>query len=105
MLSIVLFTQILALLGLSLAKQREGKLILDQAPVGSLARSLRVAGWGLLLLSLWLLWGSPSTSVGLTLWFGLLSVAALLVCLAYTYVPGLLRRLCRVIARYTSPPA
>lgn len=51
------------------------------------SRPIRLFGWAALALSLWSAWFGLGPGVGLTQWFGLLSLAALMLILQLTYLP------------------
>lgn len=63
---------------LCLSMQRHHRDLIGKAPSSIIAWSLRLAGYVLLALSIWLCVALSSASVGVVLWLGLLSAAALL---------------------------
>lgn len=56
-------------------------------PGRQLSHLFRLLGWTALALSLWAAWCGLGPGVGLTQWFGLLSLAALILVLQLTYLP------------------
>ncbi|MNR82251.1 hypothetical protein D3C72_130070 [compost metagenome] len=76
--------------GLSLAMDRHYEQLTQQREVPARRRlQLRSIGWLLLLLSLTACLQVWSVGIGLALWFGLLTLAALAVACSLTYVPKL----------------
>jgi hypothetical protein len=70
--------------GLALATSRHHRDVFGTPPGAARRKALRLAGWGLLALSLWpclASWGP----LGLVAWAGLLSLGAITVVLALTY--------------------
>jgi hypothetical protein len=86
MLVIGLIMSVAGLAGLALAMSRHHSDVFGTAPTRR-RKVLRLAGWGLLALSLWpclVAWG---LSIGLVTWAGMLTPGTLAVVLALTYWP------------------
>jgi len=89
MLVIGLIMSVAGLAGLALAMSRHHSDVFGTAPTRRRRKVLRLAGWGLLALSLSLwpclvAWG---LSIGLVTWAGMLTLGTLAVVLALTYWP------------------
>ncbi|WP_084399861.1 DUF3325 domain-containing protein [Henriciella aquimarina] len=56
------------------------------------SQRVRLAGWGLLALALGILFAARGFAWGLTIWTGLLTIAAVALILLLTYAPHTLRR-------------
>ncbi len=77
----------LALEALCLAMDRHARQLAEASLTPSARRLSRYAGWLLLGLSVWpaiTMWG---LSIGISVWFGLLTVASILLALALSYRP------------------
>lgn len=82
-----------ALTGLCLAMDRHHAQALGRRPGAPLSGTLRAAGWGLLGLALWYCGRSWGWAIGPVAWFGLLSVAALILVFSLPYAPRAQARL------------
>ena len=74
--------------GIALAMTRHARDLLGRANTPRKRLACRTAGWALLALSLWLCITNWGAAIGLAAWFGLATVAALLVAMALTYAPS-----------------
>lgn len=74
-----------ASMALAMSKHQREVLGRVQGPGRQMA--LRLGGWGLLCLALWLCLETWGVSIGLVSWTGLLTVAAIVVVLTLTYLP------------------
>lgn len=83
-----------AMSSLSLAMDRHYEQLTQQREVPAERRRLfRIAGWTLLVLSMAACIYIWNTGVGLTVWFALLTMAALAVACGMTYVPRITTRI------------
>lgn len=91
----VLGTLLLALAGfaaLSLSMQKHHRDLLGGAPLRARALALKCAGWLLLAASLWTALSGEGVFVGIVLWLGIATIAALTVAMLLTY--GARKRAC-----------
>src|SRR5690606_38697707 len=72
---------------LSLAMNRHARDVLRRELPIRQRRALRIAGFAILGISLWLAAQATGWSVGTVEWFGMLSVSAVALALALTYAP------------------
>lgn len=84
---LVFFVCYAGLLALSLAMDRHHSQIRHGKPAPLLRRALRLAGWSLLALALWLCSLAWGWAIGPVAWFGLLSTAALGFVFLLPYAP------------------
>ncbi|MBK1680952.1 DUF3325 domain-containing protein [Rhodocyclus tenuis] len=84
---LVFFTCYAGLLALSLAMDRHHAQVLRGKPGRSRRLALRLAGWGLLGLALWLCSLAWGWAIGPVAWFGLLSAAAFGLVFLLPYAP------------------
>jgi len=73
--------------GLALAMSRHHRDVFGTPPTDRRRRRLRIAGWGLLALSLWPCLTAWGLVIGLVAWAGVLTLGALAVVLALTGRP------------------
>lgn len=71
--------------GIALSMRKHARDVLGKANTSRRRLALRIAGWTLLALSLWSCFAAWGVSIGLVAWFGLATVAALLIAMALTY--------------------
>ena len=74
--------------GIALSMIKHARDLLGQANTPRKRRLFRVAGWALLVLSLAACIAAWGGSIGLVAWFGLATVAALLVAIALAHAPS-----------------
>ena len=74
--------------GIALAMTKHARDLLGRANTFRKRLVCRTAGWALIALSLWLCIAAWGASIGFVAWFGLATVAALLVAMALTYAPS-----------------
>ncbi|HWK50367.1 MAG TPA: DUF3325 domain-containing protein [Steroidobacter sp.] len=89
-------------IALSLAMNRHYQQVAGQPLERSTQVALRVAGSVLLAAGMFICIGGWGTSVGIALWCGVLSMAALLQVLLLTYRPTLLTSVARTLQRRAS---
>jgi hypothetical protein len=73
--------------GLCLAMNRHHQQVLRRPASAAWTRGLRAAGWGALALSVLCAGAGWGASVGMVVWFGILSVAALAIVVLLPYAP------------------
>ncbi|WP_153110221.1 DUF3325 domain-containing protein [Propionivibrio limicola] len=76
---------------LCLSMERHGKQVIGSVPPLAFQLLASILGWGLLALALTLSVRNYGASVGITAWFGYLTLAAVAVGLSLTYAPRTLR--------------
>ena len=74
--------------GIALAMTKPARDRLGRANTSRKRLACRTAGWALLILSLAACITNWGTAIGLVAWFGLATVAAMLVAMALTYAPS-----------------
>lgn len=87
---------------IALSMRRHHQDVLGTPPGRSRKLVLGMAGWLLLGASIWPAIAADGVSVGITFWFGVIALAALIVAMSLTYGPGAVRTLSRQSGRDAS---
>jgi len=88
MMLLVCCLQVLALDALCFSMERHARGLTGRVIPAHVLRSTRLAGGGLLMLSVWPATAALGFSIGLSVWFGLLSVVAFVLGLLLAYRPA-----------------
>lgn len=87
---------------IALSMRRHHQDVFGKAPGRLRKLMLGTAGWLLLGASIWPAIARDGVSIGLTFWFGIITVAALIVAMSLTYGPDAVRTLSSRAARDTN---
>lgn len=100
---LALLLSLVGFASLALAMPKHHHDLFGRSPSKARKRALGVGGWLLLGASIWPLIASDGVAVGITFWFGVITVAALIVAMSLTYGPAIFRTLSRRSGRETTP--